>query len=603
MDRYVSSGWTTTRRLVVCLVCGASVASAQPAPEATHQAAGAGISPRIDPDMFVVPTPTPIPAPPVAPAAQAPPPVQLTCRRGDTLVGSLTSRTDPGSQSWTQCQEPNQTKNGPAIWLWMDPTPHYARIENYDHGYEDGEFFEFAENGTMISERRFAKGVAVGPHRTWSASGQPRSDGAFVDGKREGLHRRWSDLGFLAEALTYVHDQLRGNQWYFDDNGQPRMERRLDASGAELRSIEWKSGDLFVTELDRSRRFLRGVLVRYCELVKRQKHGRCIDYSATGTLERMCVYVNDVQHGPCLEYHPGGQLRSTLTYDHGRKEGARETFDEGGNLVGRQTYRNDDATGPAYLRAGGPDDFEGAYVGGKPDGPWKYYQAGTLVAHGEFDRGIKVGTWLEVDGERTYDPKGETSWFPVSGDISSHWQWRGDRVSSELRVFVGHPLGRVSSSADDYRAARWTIGGDVTVGQSFAAGWSDPRTRFTVGPALRLGLATGQIWERKAEVPNVEGYVRVTPFVGTEDHALVTGVRVGVGINLFAMTNWTVRRDRRSHDDGGAPRDKDAEDLRFAEVVLRLPFMVIQHLELTTELEPRAGSLASSLGFSVGFGF
>lgn len=99
------------------------------------------------------------------------------------------------------------------------PGTEARRVTTYRDGYEDGPTRTWAENGTLIEERYYKKGIKVGIHRGWFDTGADKFYAEFDEqGRYKNESWTWHINGqvyeykkYDAEGNVIVHKQLRPN--------------------------------------------------------------------------------------------------------------------------------------------------------------------------------------------------------------------------------------------------------------------------------------------------------------------------------------------------------------------------------------------------------
>lgn len=99
------------------------------------------------------------------------------------------------------------------------PGTNAKRLTTYRDGYEDGPMKVWSEEGKLIEDRMYRRGVKVGIHRSWHNNGADKFYSEFDDqGRYKNESWSWYENGQVYEYKKYdnagnvvVHKQLRPN--------------------------------------------------------------------------------------------------------------------------------------------------------------------------------------------------------------------------------------------------------------------------------------------------------------------------------------------------------------------------------------------------------
>lgn len=93
----------------------------------------------------------------------------------------------------------------------------------YEDGRKEGEELKWHENGKIVEERFYQKGIKVGLHKAWWQDGTEKFQMSFNDkGAYDGTRMEWYKNGQLMLDFNYSNGKEVGCQRMWTDDGKTR---------------------------------------------------------------------------------------------------------------------------------------------------------------------------------------------------------------------------------------------------------------------------------------------------------------------------------------------------------------------------------------------
>ncbi len=93
-----------------------------------------------------------------------------------------------------------------------------------ENGQPHGTVKEYGEDGTLLSERRFAGGVRDGISKLYYPTGELMSEWAYQNGLRNGISLGYYKNGKVKDRGAYLDDKLEGVVKMYHPNGSLKAE-------------------------------------------------------------------------------------------------------------------------------------------------------------------------------------------------------------------------------------------------------------------------------------------------------------------------------------------------------------------------------------------
>lgn len=133
-------------------------------------------------------------------------------------------------------------------WQWYYPNQQVMMTENYDDGVLDGEYWEYDENGEIITQGNYVEGE---PDGTWIYHrGTAIEEGNYYDGMRTGLWKTWWEKDKISSEIEFDHDLMNGKYTiYYDNNVIKRAGKYINGERDGIWYDYYDTGELFLTTL------------------------------------------------------------------------------------------------------------------------------------------------------------------------------------------------------------------------------------------------------------------------------------------------------------------------------------------------------------------
>jgi antitoxin component YwqK of YwqJK toxin-antitoxin module/predicted negative regulator of RcsB-dependent stress response len=308
------------------------------------------------------------------------------------------------------------------VSFWYDGNSRLEAIGNMnDKNQRIGQWYYFADNGTMIAKGVYDAGSKTGLWHYYNDSGVPTSfeystngeqtifneqgqvrqkfflkddliEGElinynscgtaeervqFKNGNREGVTEIYSVTGKVLEKLNYVQDSLHGKYQVYYESGALQVEGNYNMG---------------VLDEGFKRYHTNGKLASAGDYIKGIGTGIWKFYHDNGILKEVGEFKNDLPAGEFKYYDRYGIITEKRTYnDSGKYEGEDILYHNGVKHF-RLMYKNDIPIEATYY------DLKGNVIAtyGDANGTFKgkgYYPTGELRSEYEYEKGKAVGQW------------------------------------------------------------------------------------------------------------------------------------------------------------------------------------------------------------------
>lgn len=230
-------------------------------------------------------------------------------------------------------------------------------------GKREGPYLAWTDEGSLICEYIYKKGVFDGVQKEFFPSGQSKTLAHYQMGKQNGLFEQWYENGTRKILAHMVDDQKDGEYKTWYENGQLEVLENYVKGALAKNSKSW---------------YANGQLKQFNQYKEGKPHGEHKAYSEKGQLLIDIQYVDGLKEGLCQSWYPNGVLREKAVFLKGKKEGLEETFYEDGTLM-TSFY----------------------FSGGLKNGPFlTWFEDGKPHVISEFKMGMPVGDHKEFYSEK-----------------------------------------------------------------------------------------------------------------------------------------------------------------------------------------------------------
>lgn len=234
---------------------------------------------------------------------------------------------------------------------------------NYSGTKKDGRCKEYYENGKLKSDIVYDDDEFEGDYLKYYENGQIKIKGKYkwTDNKKDGEWQEYYENGNLKFVRNYYQGKMTGKAESYHENGNKKIKAYYKNGEPEGEVLSYYENG----ELKAKANFSNG-----------KKHGEFSKYFEDGSLEGKRNYNMDVMEGDYIDYYAPGKLKEKGSKKDGVKYGPFENYYENGNLKSKGEYTKE----------------------GIRDGEWIFNsEDGKLEKKGVFDKGKKIGKWIEVD--------------------------------------------------------------------------------------------------------------------------------------------------------------------------------------------------------------
>ena len=284
------------------------------------------------------------------------------------------------------------------------------KINRYDaNNTKDGEWLEFYEGVKVSKEINYKNGLLHGYYKEYGTDGKLLitllyDNGKLVEEVREDnknivVREKYDEKGILLESGPYIDEIPVGIHKMFDETGEIIGSRIYDDIGVLLSSgIIDKEGK---RDGDWKDYFRDGNLRAEGKYVDNLREGKWIFYFPVGSVEQVGNYRNGLENGEWIRYHDNGNIYIEESYFNGKEDGLYTEYDEEENVIAQGEYIEGEKESAWILNI---NDLQakGNFMTGLRDGKWKYfYDDGTSLFEGNYVQGNPDGK------HKYYFPGGE----------------------------------------------------------------------------------------------------------------------------------------------------------------------------------------------------
>lgn len=184
----------------------------------------------------------------------------------------------------------------------------------------------------------------------------------FSDNLPDGLMEEFYPTGEIKKLVNFSQGKLNGDFFEFSESGEVLLSGRYVD---DFKEGDWNS------------------------------------YYRNGSKKSEYSYSNNLLQGITKNYFPNGMLSEIIPFESEKLQGTYQAFFPNGNLQKSVEFVNDQEDGhyKRFYEDGQPEIIS-SFVKGELYGTWENYDnLGYLVSKGEYQAGIRVGTWQEQIAE------------------------------------------------------------------------------------------------------------------------------------------------------------------------------------------------------------
>ena len=285
----------------------------------------------------------------------------------------------------------NDIKSGPAGESYSSGKQ--KKAFNYVNNQMEGKYFEYAEDGRIITRRTYKNGLIYSEEKInrfnkngqrvglWidlRENGKLKEEGNYLSGLKEGTFKVYNKQGEFLKFEFYELGVLKENT---EETEFVKIEKFYDEKGRVIERGGTKNG---------------------------LKHGTFQTLDSTGNIIFSRLYLNDLKQsegrydtlnreiGEWKYFFPNGLLRSSGSYSNGKKTGDWKYYFENGKLEQSGKYDNNLISGKwLWYYSSGIVLREEHYRKGKLDGHYiENDSLGNVVLEGDFEDGLRQGKWF-----------------------------------------------------------------------------------------------------------------------------------------------------------------------------------------------------------------
>lgn len=359
---------------------------------------------------------------------------------------------------------------------------------NYNNDKPEGVQKRYYENGKLKSQENYADGITEGEYLEYHENGQELTRYNNKKGKTNGEVQFYDEDGKRFSSLLFDNNLIKSAK-YFDKSGKQiniseAKGKKIDLviyrpDGTKRSEVKYdEKGEKTGTEINY---YYSGKVSQKSQYANNNLDGNSIAYFINGQPSSNMAYANGMKDGYFTSYYPHGGIESEGWYKNNLAQGKWLNYDEKENLTAINNFANEeldgfkeelyvngkkeyetkyhmgwieemvqyDTTGKEInrlkmnqgsgkytgLHLTGKIRFEGNYVKGDFDGPYKfyyfdgtleniqyykkgladsvyrdYYYGGKIYTEGQYKMGQKTGTW------KYYRKKGTVSFTEEYAD-------------------------------------------------------------------------------------------------------------------------------------------------------------------------------------------
>lgn len=380
----------------------------------------------------------------------------------------------------------NNVKNGEAKYYY--PTGELHKIINFKLNKEEGNYFEFAEDGRIITIREYTggfmrseevinryddNGEKNGVWKEFYDNLQVKWEGTYRHGQLDGVAKEYTQKGGLKKIEKFVKgtvDEDAAEVAFFELHKEVRPDgsmlvggynndqkqgifREYDSTGKVVNAYRYKN-DVKIAEgmLDSlgleegpwKYFYSDGKLKAEGEYINGKKEGEWIYYFPDETIQQKGKYVNGLPNGFWQWWYNNKQLHREETYRKGRIDGESIEYDSIGNVITKGEYIDGIAEGPWFYHVNDHTE-EGVFRDGVYHGVWIWkYEDGTIAFKGEYINGLPIGK------HKYYYPSGRIKWEGSYDNGEKEGEWIKFKEDGEVLLTIYYKRG-VEYKIDGYK--------------------------------------------------------------------------------------------------------------------------------------------------------
>ena len=306
----------------------------------------------------------------------------------------------------------------------------------YFNGLAEGEFIEYYKDGQIKCKGIYKNGEFDGEISEYYENGEIKKRTNYLNGLKNGLQEEYSAQGILLKRLNFMNNKENGEIIinYSDGKLQKKytaieglkngVYQEYDKFGEKSLEVIFNSGKKQGNEIS----YNKGMIVSKIHYEEGKMDGECIYYSRNRGLDLIDVigkYKDNKKVGKWFFYEYSYEakkniLRITIEYDnglyHGKEERFREdetmeyaadynqgkirkmyNYDSKGQKISERDYLNDTYHGEekTFFSENGKLKSLKIYKYGDAEGEYiEYNKDGTVDTKGNYQKGVKVGKWI-----------------------------------------------------------------------------------------------------------------------------------------------------------------------------------------------------------------
>jgi len=340
---------------------------------------------------------------------------------------------------------------------------------NYENGNETGMAYEYAPDGTIITEELYdsgwlkehneynrtdSNGKKTGKWRTFYPDGTLKSEANYKDGQMSGIFKEFDKKGKLVDINSMINDSTTNNsedivlielfKTYYPsgkvklkgglaDGLRSGIYREYSEEGLLINGYIYQRDTVVAEGLVRfdgnyegewKEYFKTGELKAIGKYEDGIKSGKWVFYYKSGKKEQEGSFKNNIPYGEWNWFYLNGTKKKQEYFNaKGELEGVVTEWDSTGSELAHGEYYNGRQEGAWFYHVG---DFRevGAYTVGLQNGLWKhYYKNGKTAFSGTFYEGEAKGKhiWYFDNGMKKTEGK------YAGGEKSGIWRSYNER--------------------------------------------------------------------------------------------------------------------------------------------------------------------------------
>ena len=254
-------------------------------------------------------------------------------------------------------------------------------LTQYAFANDTQEYFYFG-NTNLVGVGPIEEGKKSGTWKIYKRVNELDAPQVSLDVVRGVEVEKTFDLSMPVFQITFKDNLPDGLMEEFYPNGQ--IKKLVNFSNGKL------NGEFF--EFSES-----GEVLLSGQYIEDFKEGDWNSYYRDGSKKSEYFYLKNLLQGTTKNYFPNGNLAETIPFLEGKLHGTYQAFFPSGKLQKSVEFTNDQEDG-VYERfyEDGRPEISSSFAKGELNGSWEYFDnLGDLISQGEYQFGIRVGTWKE----------------------------------------------------------------------------------------------------------------------------------------------------------------------------------------------------------------